>query len=736
MTQQLLGQRSRGELIAELYDRHAAGLFAYCHDQLGDAGSAAEVLAAVLSGVSDAEPPRAALYALARREIYLRDIVYSPPRTDLDPATAFVDRVLRELRPHQREVLYLSGVRELNTAELSWVLDVASDTADELTVSACRRFARALTTALASARIPGHLTEVFGALTVAPVRDVLNLAPWAVPPASLRAALLGPQAPAAPVVTPRSPSPLVKQLWPTTPAWPVPLADAGPATGLPAGTSGDLPAAPVNGLPAGAAFTAPDPVTEDRFPDPFAPPDPDEVSAHEASTEPMPKLRGPVLSALDEAAVRPRRRRLQRPRPRGAAPMPAPIPGDVLDDAPPRDDLFRPLTPEARAARARTDRLVAAAPRGETDSPVATPGTPVVPATPEQALGTPRQVLGTPEQVPDAPEAREPVTEAREPVTEARETPARVWTPEPPEPVPAPEVPQRAWVPGVPAHGDAPLLGDVLDDPAPARPLPGWPLQIDQIDALAEREREHERTHRRERGHGHEQGHGYGHDPLRLPGWVAQRDLSPAADLQGTVPSSSQAPRDTTPPAPPPTTRTSRDATPPAPPPTGTTPPAPSPTAQAPADGPRSQAGRSPLRLPSWIMRDDLTDETPEPGPAPHLAWDGTAAARLFGSGTATGLESGFGGATGRDSGGAAAEEPGAIRGAGTFEKAETAGTAVSRSARATSPRRTGRRGRHKHKAPAKARHHHDWAWELIGFLIAVTIAMIVFFAVPMIATP
>jgi hypothetical protein len=31
---------------------------------------------------------------------------------------------------------------------------------------------------------------------------------------------------------------------------------------------------------------------------------------------------------------------------------------------------------------------------------------------------------------------------------------------------------------------------------------------------------------------------------------------------------------------------------------------------------------------------------------------------------------------------------------------------------------------------------HHDWAWEVAGFVIAVAIAMIVFFAVPMMTAP
>ncbi|MBG0832220.1 sigma-70 family RNA polymerase sigma factor [Planomonospora sp. ID67723] len=354
MTQPLLGQRSRSELIAELYDRHAAGLFAYCHDQLGDPGTAGATLAAVLNAVSSTEPPRAALYALARRELLRRDVVYSPPSSGADPVAAFVERVLRDLRPHQREVLFLSGVCEMDTVEMSWVLDVAADTADELTVSACRRFAQSLTLALASARVPLHLQDVFGALAVAPIRDVLARAPWATPPAALRGAVLGPSAPGtAPASRSVSPSASpassaagslarsLRPLWPTTATWPQPLAEPDAPTG-PVGT------------------------------DVFSPPDQDTVSAHEATTEPMPKLRDSVLTALDDAALqspRPRPRRPRRPQPRVAMPLSAPIPADILESNPPRLDypvpgeLFRPLAPETRAALAYTDKLVASAPR-------------------------------------------------------------------------------------------------------------------------------------------------------------------------------------------------------------------------------------------------------------------------------------------------------------------------------------------------------------------------------------
>ncbi|SFJ70934.1 hypothetical protein SAMN05216275_111153 [Streptosporangium canum] len=442
MTQPLLGQRSRGELIAELYDRHAAGLFAYCHDQLGDPGSAAAALVAVLTAVPDIEPPRAALYAFARREIHLRDVVHAPPAADADPVSSFVERVLRDLRPHQREVLYLSGVCEMDTSELSWVLDVAADTADELTVSACRRFAQSLSLALPSARVPDHLAEVFGALSVAPIRDVLVRAPWATPPATLRTLALG--SPSAPATAPPPPPVLqVKPLWPTAPSWPPPPAGAGARTGT-------------------GAFSPPDRFPDpfsDPFPDPFSAPEPGVVSAHEAATEPMPKLRDAILTALDDASPRARRARLQRPRPRGAAPLPAkapqppatqppitqspaesplaaapsprpaapplpaPLPADVLDDPPappadvlddpppappaglpPLEDLFRPLAPETRAALAYTDKLVAAAPREEPiPAAFATWPTPVAPPEPPDAAPVPAATGGTAQAQPPLP---------------------------------------------------------------------------------------------------------------------------------------------------------------------------------------------------------------------------------------------------------------------------------------------------------------------------------------------
>ncbi|MFI7112948.1 sigma factor-like helix-turn-helix DNA-binding protein [Nonomuraea sp. NPDC050227] len=306
MSQPLTGQRPRTELIAELYDRHAAGLFAYCADQLGDPGTASDVLASVLSGVPDVAPPRAALYAYARRQIRRRDVVYAPPVVDplIDPASALVERVLRELRPQQREVLVLCAVCGLSRAELAWVLDVAPDTADELAFGAGHRFREVLDmalTALAGGRAPKPVADVYGALAVAPLRDVLGRLPWPEPPAILRVHFAG--------SVPAEPGPLfVKPLWPAPPQWPLPLAEADPAT-----STGIFPA------------------------DLLAPPPAGRPSVHEATTAPMPKLRDP-LGALDSmgplrdpaaraAAVRPFLPKP--PQPPQPAQSPQPLPESV-----------------------------------------------------------------------------------------------------------------------------------------------------------------------------------------------------------------------------------------------------------------------------------------------------------------------------------------------------------------------------------------------------------------------
>lgn len=227
MTQPITDQRPRAELIAELYDLHAARLFAYCADQLGDLGTASDVVAAVLSAVPATAPPRAALYAFARREISRRDVVRAPFAVDPldDPATALVERSLRELRPHQREVLVLCGVCGLSTDELAWVLGVAADTADELVTVAAQQFRQSLGAALASSgvRLSSSVADVYGALAVAPLPDVLGRLPWPEPPGALRIHFAGSRT--------AEPAPLfVKPRWPSPPVWPQPLAESDPAS--------------------------------------------------------------------------------------------------------------------------------------------------------------------------------------------------------------------------------------------------------------------------------------------------------------------------------------------------------------------------------------------------------------------------------------------------------------------------------------------------------------------------
>ncbi|MEV7964955.1 hypothetical protein AB0O34_03110 [Sphaerisporangium sp. NPDC088356] len=303
MTPSLIDQRPRGELIAELYDRHAAGLFAYCHDQLGDTASAADALTAVLTNVPVVEPPRAALYALARREIYRRDVAYVLPSVDpaADPATALIERVVREVRPHQREVLLLSAICGLDTAELAWVLDVAADTAEQLELSARQRFSHSLAAAVAAVRsgaaVPARLAEAYAALAIAPAEDALARLPWRRPSGGLRVKILS----AIPEETrtaggARSES---KRLWPTTPRWPLPLAEPNPFT-----NTGVFPAKELS------------------------PPEPGHRSGHEAATEPMPKIRASRPGAPD-AFPRPRRRRQAA----ATAPLTAPV-APVAPDVP------------------------------------------------------------------------------------------------------------------------------------------------------------------------------------------------------------------------------------------------------------------------------------------------------------------------------------------------------------------------------------------------------------------
>ncbi|MEU0569872.1 hypothetical protein ABZ297_31460 [Nonomuraea sp. NPDC005983] len=407
MTHPLTGQRPRAELIAELYDRHAAGLFAYCADQLGDPGSAADVLVAVLAAVPATPPPRAALYAYARRAILRRDVVYAPPRVDplVDPASALVERALRELRPHHREVLLLGEVCGLDRAELARVLDVAPDTADELATGATRRYRQVLDSSLAAVigvRMPKPMADVYGALGVAPLRDVLGRLSWPTPPATLRARFADPhsaQAPAKGRVAPM----FVKPLWPGPPTWPLPPVDTDPAT-----TTGIFPT------------------------DLLTPPAPSRTPAHEATTAPMPKLPSAPAPSLFRPAT-----------PSGAdfAPFGAPASPPQTDFAPfgapaspPQTDLA-PWGAPADPAEGSTPAAPLPADVLD-DEPITQPqpaiGDVLAPQAPEASLFTPR------------PQRREPVY--RMPLTE----PAAEPEPEPePEPVLGAELrpgPNRARV--------------------------------------------------------------------------------------------------------------------------------------------------------------------------------------------------------------------------------------------------------------------------------------------------
>ncbi|WP_030456521.1 RNA polymerase sigma factor [Herbidospora cretacea] len=359
MTTPLTGQRSRSDLIAELYERHAAGLFAYCHDQLGETASAADALVAVLTGVPPTDPPRAALYSLARREIYRRDVSYAMPAVDsiADPATALIERVFRDIRPHQREVLLLSAHCGLSAAELALVLDVAADTAEELATSARHRFGQTLATAVAAARtapfIARDVEEVYDAIGVAPLEDVLARLPWREPPHDVLRRLHQSALPfdQAPPVRRKSSLP-VRKLWPTAPSWPLPLAtDTDPAT--------NTTVVPLDDL------TNPTKRAERR-------------RRHEALTEPMPRLRGSILKNIGNG---PPKRRMSMP-----APEPAPAPPETVEavEAVVEDQLeaFAKMA-SFDAFTTETDHTPVAEPTTEPDPTAADASADLAPAEPE-----------------------------------------------------------------------------------------------------------------------------------------------------------------------------------------------------------------------------------------------------------------------------------------------------------------------------------------------------------------
>ncbi|WP_219466152.1 RNA polymerase sigma factor [Nonomuraea rhizosphaerae] len=471
-------------MIAELYDRHAAGLFAYCADQLGDHGSATDTLVTVLTSVPVHRPPRAALYAFARREIQRRDVVYASPSVDplIDPASALVERTLRELRPHQREVLVLVAVCGLDRTELAWALDVAPDTAEELATSAAQHYRQTLDAALActSARVSKPVADVYGALGVAPLRDVLGRLPWPSPP-------LGEQFSPRTARARGTASPMfVKPRWPVSPTWPLPLGRPNFAT-----STGIFPT------------------------ELLTPPSPSRVAPHEATTAPMPKLRDPLGTGQDVSALeqlfdrtdrtdrmdRPERaggkgfggRRFFTMRPAGAG---RPASGDILSDEPRRPsdaprpaDGPRPSDGPRHAAEPRP----AGGPAGETRSPLdgqPSSGSPLDGRPRRTAGGRPRRegLFRLPQ--PGDPVSDEPpVIPSDEPSPFRRASdgplprglswerpftmPAPVKAPEPAPGTPtAAEMRELATPPAVPSVPfPSPIPADVLDD-EPTQELP------------------------------------------------------------------------------------------------------------------------------------------------------------------------------------------------------------------------------------------------------------------------
>jgi hypothetical protein len=409
VSQPLSGQRSHSDVVVELYDRHAAGLFAYCFDQLGDRETAADAVLAVLTSVPVMRPSRALLYALARREINRRDVVYFPPLVDfaVDPATALIERVVRDLRPHQREVLLLSAVCRLAPDELAQVLDVAIDTAGQLIMSARNRFTQSLKTALYHARhaeyVPERIAEIYGAVEVAPIEDVLARLPWQRPPGDLRARLLAllPQLDPADATRPKTRLP-VKQLWPTAPSWPLPLSDPDQTT-----TTSLIPVVPPERKADGPQAGEDGPGRSRRG-----------RSRHEATTEPIPRLQGAILAAMEAMTLRPRSRRPQDEGPQApeaagaanaaAAPPEAPSTVPTADadraaepaplTAPVIDDLLDRAPADGTAAPVVDPAPADPAPAAETAGPDADAATGPIPA-----VGTAAPADATPATTGDAP---------------------------------------------------------------------------------------------------------------------------------------------------------------------------------------------------------------------------------------------------------------------------------------------------------------------------------------------
>lgn len=620
MSHPLSDQRSHSDLIAELYDRHAAGLFAYCFDQLGDKGSAADAVIAVLTSVPVVQPRRSLLYALARREISRRDVVYFPPVVDfaVDPATALIERVVRDIRPHQREVLLLAAVCRLTPDELADVLDVAIDTAGQLIVSARNRFTQSLKTALYHARhaayVPERVAEVYGALEVAPIEDVLARLPWQRPPGDLRARLLAilPALDSAGTTQPKTRLP-VKQLWPTTPDWPLPLTDPDQTT-----TTSLIPVVPPDSAPPSAGLP-PAPVLP-----PTADPDVarsrrDRKSKHEATTEPIPRLQGSILAAMAEAkAFRPWSRKQQTPPapPAEQAPEQPDAPEQAGKQADRRGKPGREGRPERGRRAARRDARDTAARRDAHDTA-------------------------------DRPDARDTAAQP-----DVRDTTAR------------PDARDTATRPDI---RDTTARPDIRDTAT-------WPDVRDtatRSDIRGAAADAHDDAARRDAHDTAAQEPLLAAFPAPVPGDVLDPPTSPIKPIADEPPAPDARPSE----------------------PHGTRTPADARTDAKPADD-ATAAARSAT---ADAAERDEAERTP--------ASASTADAET----------------------GASATAPRARR-----SRALLGPTAKSRwFSRSSAPRRHG-----KFKPLKKGEHHFDWAWELVGLLLAIAIALTVFFSIPMIVTP
>ena len=170
--------------IAVAYDRHAAGLYGYCHWMLAQPADAAEavrdtfVVAATLGDLPEAPKLRPWLYAVARNECLRRpgapgeqadvpDHAAIPagqpadqadqPAEVSDPEQAELQRqvqaVLAELEPDEREVIELSLRHDLYDSDLATALGVSWSQAYALT-----------------SRARSHLEKDLGALLTARTR--------------------------------------------------------------------------------------------------------------------------------------------------------------------------------------------------------------------------------------------------------------------------------------------------------------------------------------------------------------------------------------------------------------------------------------------------------------------------------------------------------------------------------------------------------------------------------------